>query len=186
MPKEAHPVLSVIIRRFRKKHEDRIRQSLTRLQEAARGQPGFLGEQNSVSHADSYCELVTVFAFDSRKSLERWEGSDLRNRLIADLDRHPHESSKHTQFDDLSVLLHPQSRVSKIEIVLVLIFWILALGAVLDHVAGFLLPQGMPPVMRNMLLVSVNVVLISYVLLPWSSRCITRLKTRFFNRDGMT
>ncbi|KGJ05134.1 Antibiotic biosynthesis monooxygenase (ABM) superfamily enzyme [Paracoccus halophilus] len=178
MPQDTRPVLSVAVRRFDRNFEQHIRKSLRQLQEAAAEQPGYLGEQNSVSHVEDHCELVTVFAFDSQTNLDNWENSELRNRLIAEIDRHPHESTKHTGFDDFSVLLHPQSKVTRIEIVLVLIFWIILLSGVLNRIADFVLPDSFPPALRYVLTISVNVGLISYIFLPWSSRMLTRLRDR--------
>ncbi|MHA6325493.1 hypothetical protein [Roseivivax sp. CAU 1753] len=140
--------------------------------------PGYLGEQNSLSEGETTCELVTVFAFDSRRNLERWERSTLRIQFLAELDRHPQESSKHTTFDDLARLLHPRSHVSKIEVVLILIFWIVVLGGLLDYLADIILPGAVPPMARSVLLISVNVILISYVFLPRTSMALTRLKMR--------
>lgn len=178
MSNQARPALSIIVRRFRHEFKDEIMQSLRELQKAAADQPGYLGDHNSLSEHHEYCELVNVFAFSSRTNLERWESSDLRNKYLAELDRHPQEATKHTHFDELAQLLSPTSQVSKIEIVIILIFWILVLGAFLGYLADYLLPAAFPPVWRSVLLISVNVILISYVFLPWSSNGLTKLKSR--------
>ncbi|WP_226782946.1 antibiotic biosynthesis monooxygenase [Oceaniglobus trochenteri] len=179
MSKDAQPVLSVITRRFRPELAKDIRAALENLQKAAARQPGYLGEQNSLTQVDDGCELVTVFAFDSRANLLRWESSDVRKTFLAQLERHPQESVKHTTFDGLSFLLGPQASLRKIEIVAILIFWIFLSGMALGHLADLVLPTALPAPLRSLLLISVNVALISYVLLPWSSRVLTRVKARF-------
>ena len=178
MPKNLRPIVSIIIRRFRQEYEQDIMQSLRELQKTAANQPGYLGDQNSLSHDDECCELVNVFAFDSRKNLKKWESSDARKRHLAELDAHPQETANNIQFDELAPLLNPKVHVSKVEIVLILIFWIVAIGAILGYVADLLLPATIPDLARTVLLVSVNVVLISYIFLPWSTKLLTRVKAR--------
>ncbi|MFP7571227.1 hypothetical protein [Marivita sp. S2033] len=173
---DVNPVLSVTVRRFRADYKTDIETSLHRLQDAAARHRGYLGEQNSLSQSGDLCELVTVFAFDSRVSRESWERSEARAETLAELDKFPQEMTKHTQFDELAALIEPKSRVSKIEIVLILIFWIVLNSTILDFIATFLLPQTIPALVEKTLLIAVNVALISYVLLPWSSRLLSRLK----------
>ena len=179
MPDKPRPIVSIIIRRFRQEFEQDIMQSLRELQIVAAKQPGYLGDQNHLSHDRGCCELVNVFAFDSTKNLERWETSDERARHLKILDAFPQEKSNHVKFDELEPLLGPQSNTSKIEIVLILIFWIVLIGAVLGYLADFLLPASFPQFGRTVLLISINVVLISYFFLPWSSKLLGRLKSRF-------
>ncbi|WP_281856163.1 hypothetical protein [Litoreibacter halocynthiae] len=178
MPNDARPVLSIIVRRFEDEFKDDIMQSLEQLQKAAANEEGYLGDHNSLSKQGDCYELVNVFSFDSRKNLERWESSDLRKDCLADLDQHPQKVTKHPHVDEFSLFLSPRSRVSKIEIVVILIFWILVLGAALGYFADLLLPETFPAAVRTVLLISINVVLISYVFLPWTSKLLTRLKTR--------
>ena len=182
MPNKKRPLLSVIVRRFPQKLEREIEKSLKKTQRAMANQPGFVGLQNSLSYEDDYCELVTVFAFDSGKNLERWKNSPVRERFVKELDDYSHDSVTHAQFGDLALLLHPQAKLKKIETVAILIFWILFSGAMLRYLADFLLPSTFAPYWQNVVLVSVNVLLISYVFLPWSSMLVTRLKHRVSRR----
>ncbi|MCI2395373.1 hypothetical protein [Aliiroseovarius sediminis] len=179
MPNKPRPIVSIIIRRFRQELENDIMQSLRDLQKVAAKQPGYLGDQNHLSHDQGYCELVNVFAFDSDKNLKRWEASDERKKHLEILDAYPHETTNHIQFDELAPLLGPAPKTSKFEIVVILIFWIVLNGAVLGYLADFLLPATFPPFGRTVLLISINVMLISYIFLPWSSTMLTRLKVRF-------
>lgn len=178
MPKDARPIVSIIIRRFRNEHEKEIMQSLRDLQSVAAKHPGYLGDQNHLSHDQEFCELVNVFAFDSDKNLKRWEASDARKKHLEVLDAYPHETTNHMKFDELAPLLGSTTQTSKIEIVAILIFWIVLIGAALGYLADLLLPDSIPPFARSVLLISVNVVLISYIFLPWSNIMLTRLKAR--------
>ncbi|MFD2741361.1 hypothetical protein ACFSUD_17435 [Sulfitobacter aestuarii] len=177
MPNDARPVLSIIVRRFHQDRKADILHSLHRLQQVAADQPGYLGDHNSLSEEETQCELVNVFAFNSRKNLERWEASELRNRCLAELDRHPQKATRHKDFEELARLLPQTSRISKIEIVVILIFWILISGTCLGYLGDLLLPTGFPAVGRSILLVTINVLLISYLFLPWTSNILTKLKT---------
>lgn len=179
MAKEERPLLSVIVRRFPQRLQREIEQSLGKTQRAMANQPGFVGLQNSFSHEDGYCELVTVFAFDSVDSLEKWKSSPIRKGFVKELDIYSQDSVTHAQFGDLALLLHPQAQLRKIETVAILIFWILSLGGFLRYLADFFLPGIFEPYWRNVLLVLVNVMLISYIFLPWSSMIVTKLKARF-------
>ena len=182
MPNENHPLLSVIVRRFPQKLEPDIEQLVAKIQRAVANQPGFVGLQSSFSHEGSYCELVTVFAFDSEGNLERWKNSPIREGFARELDKHSQDGVIYAQFDNLALLLQPKAQLSKIETVAILIFWILFLGDSLRYLADFLMPGTFAPFWRNILLVSVNVMLISYVFLPWSSMKVTRLKASVSRR----
>ena len=179
MAKSGQPVLSVIVRRFKAAARPEIQASLARLQAAAAQQSGYMGGQNDVSETDGICEITTVFAFDTRTNLSRWEKSDVRNVILTELNQHPQESPNRTTFEGLAILLHPASTLQKFEVVLILIFWILLIGAGLGFLADITLPPTVPPIVRQVLIVTLNVVLISYVLLPWSSKTLTALKARF-------
>ncbi|GJM41525.1 MAG: hypothetical protein DHS20C20_18070 [Ardenticatenaceae bacterium] len=176
MPNEARPLLSVIVRRFPQKLEHDIEQLVGKIQRAVANQPGFVGLQSSFSHEDSYCELVTVFAFDTEGNLERWKNSPIREGFARELDKHSQDSVTYAQFGNLALLLQPKAQLSKIETVVILIFWVLFLGELLRYLASFLMPGIFATFWQNVLLVSVNVMLISYVFLPWSSIIVTRLK----------
>ncbi len=178
MSNAVHPVLSVIVRKFRQEHECDVGRSLVKIQQAVTTQPGIVGLQNSLSTAEDCCELVTVFAFDSHDNLNRWKMSPIREGFVAELDQYSQNSATHEQFGNLAWLLHPKAYVRKIETVGILIFWILVLGTPLRHLTEILLPGLLAPFWEETLLVSVSVVLISYFFLPWSCKMLTRLKAR--------
>ncbi|MBO9457392.1 hypothetical protein J7376_19365 [Paracoccus sp. R12_1] len=178
MSHDERPVLSIIVRRFALEYKDDILHSLDQLQQAAADQKGYLGDHNSLSRESDGYQLVNIFAFSSRENLDSWEDSEVRKSCLAELDRHPQEATEPARFDDIAQLLQPASKISKIEIVVILIFWIVVLGAVLGHLAEFILPESFLRTGRSVLLISVNVVLISYIFLPWSSHWVTKLKAR--------
>ena len=97
---------------------------------------------------------------------------------MARLDAISEAAPVQARFDDLSLLPGPKAQLRKIEVVAVLIFWIVVIAEVLTLLAGYVLPDRFTGFWREVLLISVNVLLISYIFLPWSSRALTRLKSR--------
>lgn len=178
MTRKTPPVLSVIVRRFHQDHADDIETSIRSIQQASADQPGFIGLQNSITPKRDDCELVTVISFDTQDNLDRWETSPQRKAFVTELDRLSLDDATNSRFQDLRLLAHPAARISKAETVVILIGWILLLGTALRYPVDLLLPEGTGPFWRSVLMTTVIVPLISYVLLPWSSIALTRLKTR--------
>jgi len=133
MPKPVPPVLSVIVRRFRREFADDIEPAIHHIQKAAAGQPGFIGLQNSISPKRDDCELVTVITFDTPENLEKWENSPARKRFVLELDSLSNDDATNTRFKGLSLLAHPAAQISKAETVLILIAWILVLSNLLPY-----------------------------------------------------
>lgn len=178
MSQEARPLLSVIVRRFPLHLEPKIEPLLKKIKQAMVNQPGFVGIQNSLSHQADGCELVTVFGFDSDANLQQWQASVVRKGFVSELDTYSQDNVSHAQFNDLALLQHPKAQLRKIETVAILIFWIVLLGGSLRYVADTFLPGILSPSARHLILISVNVLLISYLFLPWSSILISHLKRR--------
>jgi antibiotic biosynthesis monooxygenase (ABM) superfamily enzyme len=172
-------VLSVVVRRFGHESRDEVEDLAKRTHQAVSMQAGFLRLQNSLSSKGYGHELVTVYSFDTRENLEKWEKSPIRIDLVRELDRLTADELTHTKFDGLALLASPNARVRKLETVAVLIFWILVIGRLLGALADQTLPESFSPFWRDALIITINVLLISYLFLPWSSTLLTRLKARF-------
>ncbi len=176
MTSPSRAVLSVIVRRYALEFEDEIEQSVARLQKAVVKQPGFVDLQNSRTEGADDNELITVFTFDSQANLDLWNHCPVRRGFAAELDRHSSNTATYARFDDLALLQNPKAHLRKIEIVAILIFWIVLLGAGLGLLTDAILPVAIVPFWRNLMLVTVNVLLISYIFLPWSSMGVAKLK----------
>jgi len=183
MPKQDTPLLSVIVRRFNQHQEVQLQQAINNIQKEVSQQAGFVGLQNSFSHSKNYCELVTVFTFDSEESLENWKRSSTRQAFVERLDKYSHGDVTHAQFDNLGLLLPEKAQLRKIEMIVILIFWILLLGAGLRHLTNTLIPGILNPFIQNALLISTSVLLISYFFLPWSSLQIIKLKAHLSTKN---
>lgn len=178
MAQETRPVLSVIVRRFRREYAADIEASISRIQSASAQQPGFLALQNSITPKQDDFELVTILTFDTPENLEAWENSSLRKRYAEDLDKLSQDHATNTNFGDLAALVHPAARISKLETVLFLIAWILILNQLLTVPIDLLLPVAIGSFWQGTVQTTIIVTLISYVLLPFSSVVLSRLKAR--------
>ena len=178
MSQTAHPILSVLVRRFRREYAGDIDKAIEDIQKAVADQPGFIGLQNGIIPKRDGCELVTVFTFDTQENLERWQNSRVRESYTKELDQLSQGAATNTQFGNLAILVAPTARISKLETVIILIAWILLLGQVLGPAVGLLLRESVGPFWQNALMTTIIVVLISNVFLPASSLLLTRLKTR--------
>ncbi len=177
------PILSVIVRRFRKDFADGIEDAIKSIQLAVTEQPGFVGLQNSISLKQNDCELVTVITFDTQENYDKWINSPVRQAFVEELDQLSYDNATNTHFGDLTLLAQPSASVRKGEIVVVLIFWILLLSHFLHYPLDYLFPDSQGKFWRSALQTSVVVTLISYVLLPFSSALLIRLKARFVTKD---
>ncbi len=178
MTAPAQPVLAIIVRRFRRDFSDDIESAIAKIQKTVADQPGFITLQNRITPKSDGSELVTIITFDTQDNLERWESSALRNAYVAELDQLSQEDATTTRFGGLALFVAPNARISKLETVIILIVWILALGQLLRPAVDLLLPAGVGSFWQNALVTAIIVVLISYVLLPLSSLLLTRLKAR--------
>lgn len=175
---DPHPVLSVILRRYRPEVADQVEALAQEIGRAAARQPGFVDLQTSHAEHGGIRELITVFTFASEADLARWTDAPARRDLVAQIDAISESEPSQARFDELQLLQGRKAELSKIEVVAVLIFWIVVIAEVLTLLAGYVLPDRFTGFWREVLLISVNVLLISYIFLPWSSRALTRLKSR--------
>lgn len=177
LPATTPQVVTVVLRRVALDAKPEVQAAIDRLRAGARQFQGYQGAEDTYLPATgSYVDLVTVFRFDTRENMQRWEASPERKLLIAEVDRHCLKVSERAAFDGLSLLLPDSVKISKFETVVILIVLILILG----WLADLLLPPMAQP-WRTVLSVSVNVCLISYLFLPWSIRGLVALKKRLFS-----
>lgn len=176
MSQNTQPILSVIVRRFRQEFSDDIETAIKSIQQAVADQPGFVGLQNSLTSKTSDCELVTIITFDTQEHLERWNVSALRKRFVAELDQISQDNATNTQFGDITLLAQSKGGIKKRETVIILIFWILILNNSLPYPINFLFSEVLGPFWRSSLTTCIIVVLLSYVLLPFSGIMLTRSK----------
>lgn len=165
--------VTVILRRIPRSSQADAMRAVQKLRDHARTHSGFVDAKDSLLPAGEHVDLVTVYSFATPDDLGRWENDPRRIDLVSDVDRLSVDISERAAFDGLSMLTPDRSRGNKHETVAILIVLIVLLGLLADLV--------MPPVAepwRTLVVVSVNVCLISYVLLPWSLRALAWIKDR--------
>jgi len=176
------PIVSVVVRRFRPENEAAFMRVTDRIGVEVALRPGFAGLQTKRTERGDHVQFVTVYAFDSQANVERWEAAEARHRLMRELDRLSVESSSQTRFSGLAILTDPADGITTFETVVILIFWILILAVLLEELATLALPGWPAGFLRDAILISVNVLLISYLFLPVSSRIWARAKARLTGR----
>ncbi len=126
--------------------------------------------------------MVTVVSFDSRENFEGWKNSPLRNDFVKELDVYTLADTNYANFEGLSLLASPKDGAAKIAIVAIIIFWILVLGGLLGFLANEFLPVTISAAWMNVFVVTINVTLISYFLLPWSLAFLENIKRGFLKK----
>ena len=182
MTAQTAPIVSVVVRRYRPEDEAAFMRVTERIGAEVARRPGFAGLQTKRTERGDLVELVTVYAFDQRANMQRWEEAEARHRLMGELDRLSVEDSSQTRFSGLSILTDPADGITTFETVVILIFWILILAVLLEELATLALPGWTGGFLRDAVLISVNVLLISYLFLPVSSRIWARAKALLTGR----
>jgi len=176
---ENSPVLSVIIRKFREADKAAANEVLGRFEEALHAWPGFVGVRHNRSSAHGDEAMATVISFRTLDDLIAWEQSDVRKKMVAELSYFIEGEVVKNQLWDLDALLGSGHPPKKWKTVLVLIFWVFAVGAVLGWVADVLSPDFPTGFARYALLLVINIVLNSYFFLPKSMALLHRIERKF-------
>jgi len=166
--KTSSPVISVIVRKFHESDRSSAEEVLQRFDGALRSWPGFLKIiHNPPIHGnDGY--FSTVVSFKTLDDLIAWEQSDLRKNLVDELAEYIDGEVVRNRLWNLGALLEKAQPVKKWKTVLVLILWILGLGAILGWILDIVSPNFPTGFVREALLITINVTLISYIALPKS------------------
>jgi len=176
------PILSVIIRKFRKADMAAANEVLVRFEEALQVQPGFIEVRHNAPSRETGEAFSTVIAFDTLDDLIAWEQSRTRKDLVEELSRFVEGEVVINRLWDLDSLLGSQSTThpaKKWKTVLVLTFWVLVVGAVLGWIADLISPQYPTGYLRTVLLLVINILLNSYFFLPRSMVLLHRVEEKY-------
>ncbi len=175
----SEPVTTVIRRSVRRDRTTEYEDWLERLLADATSVPGYLGaEVHRPAPGADVPEYTSVFRFASVDDLEAFERSDLRQRYFAEVVDYVAADAvweRHTGlemwFEPPPGTVVPQPIRWRMALVLGSVVYLLVL--VFGTVAGALL-GGVPFPLRLALVIAVEIVLMTYVILPWLT---TRLRT---------
>ncbi len=176
------PVLSVIVRKFREADIAAANEVLVRFEQALNRQSGFLEVRHNAPSQETGAAFSTVISFATLDDLIAWEQSDERKELVDELSHFIEGEVVKNRLWDLDSLLGSQSsahRPKKWKIVLVLTFWVLAVGAVLSWIADLISPDYPSGYLRTVVLLIINILLNSYFFLPRSMALLHRLEEMY-------
>lgn len=173
----SEPVTVVVRRRVRPGCESAYEAWLGRLTAAAGALPGYLGAEfhRPASPGGDY---VSVFRFDSVAHLEAFEASDLRARFLAEVAPLVEADAVWQRMTGLELWFDPpkgtvvaQPSPHRMALVLIAVVFVLVLAinlAIGPLIAGWPLP------LRLLLTVTLQVVLMTYVIMPRLTRALAR------------
>jgi hypothetical protein len=174
--KDAGPVTLIFTRKVRPGREAEYRDWVSGIQAASRKVKGFLGASTMAKGNNaSGNEYVSIVRFDSFDHLREWEGSDLRRDWLAKLPVDVVEGEAKVrrlegfEFWFTSPGITPAAPPSPHKMAIVIYVIVVALVTALGPAVQSLL-SGSPQVLRTMVVVALQVVLMTYVIMPRVTR----------------
>lgn len=178
----AASVTVVVTRRVKPGREADYEAWLTRLQAAARGLPGYLGVTTQRPGAGGPREYVSAIRFATLADLRAFEGSELRARHLAEVADIVEADAVWQRLTGLEFWFTPPpgtvvpqpSRARMALLMTVVVFGlVLSIGAAVNAAAA-LLPVPLPGPLRLLLTVALEVLLMTYWLMPLLTRRLAR------------
>ena len=173
----SEPVTVVVRRRVRAGSEQIYEDWLSRLTADAQTMTGYLGAQFQKPASDG-APYVSIFRFDSLDALEAFEQSDMRARYLAEIAPHVEADAIWERTTGLevwfeapkgTVVAQPSPHRMALVLIAVVFALVLALNVVLAPLIG-----GWPLALRLLLTVILQVLLMTYVIMPRVTRLLAR------------
>lgn len=172
------PVTVIVRRVVRKGHESDYEAWLQRLTAEARVFPGYLGTSVHPPGPAGPREYTSVFRFDTLKHLQDFEASDLRRRFLDEVTPHVEADAIWERMTGLEFwftpppgTVVPQPSLFRMAILLIVVVYGLVLS--IGWLVGQLLANW-PYSLRLLVTISVEVFLMTYVLMPRLTRWLAR------------
>jgi uncharacterized protein len=171
-------VTVVVRRKVKPGRESRYEAWLARLVEAAKDLPGYLGTNVHRPSAAEPREYTSVFRFDSIEHLRAFEESDLRRRALAEVVDYVESDATWEKLTGLEFWFTPppgtavpQPSRLRMALLLIAVVYLLVLG--IGNVVA-LVPIETPPSLRLLITLTIEVFLMTYVLMPRLTRWLAR------------
>lgn len=173
-PTRGGPVTVVVRRRVRPGHEAAYEDWLRHLVSGARGLPGFSGSELRREGA----EYTSVFRYDSHEHLRAFEASELRRRALEEVAPHVEGDAIWQELTGLELWFSapagtvvPQPDRFRMALVMIVVVYglVLSIGSVVGAVLG-----GAPTPVRLLLTITLEVFLMTYVIMPRLTRLLAR------------
>lgn len=168
-------VTVVITRRVRPGHEAAYEAALQRVTEGAHALPGYLGATFQRPAAGGAREYTSVIRWADVTSLRAFEGSALRARFVEEVQPHVEADATWRELTGLEFwfapppgTVVPQPSPARMALLLIAVVWslVLLIGSAVNAVVGTALPYPL----RLLLTIVIEVLLMTYVLMPRLTR----------------
>jgi antibiotic biosynthesis monooxygenase (ABM) superfamily enzyme len=171
------PVTVVVKRRVKAGREAEYEAWLERLLAGAKGLPGYLGTTVTRPPAGSR-EYTSVFRFDSVAHLEAFEQSDLRRRALLEVMDLVEADARWEKLTGLELWFSPPPgtvvpQPSRFRMALVMIVVVYGLVFSIGTLVAKVLAEAPQPV-RLLVTITIEVFLMTYVLMPRLTRALAR------------
>jgi hypothetical protein len=182
MSTAAEPVTVVITRRVKAGRTADYEAWLQQLQHDARDLPGYLGVTTQRPAPGAPLDYVSVLRFDSLASLQAFERSELRTRALAQVTEFVEGDAAWQRLTGLEFwftpppgTVVPQPSRARMALVMIAVVFglVLAIGT-LVNAAFALLPFTTPYPMRLLVTITIEVLLMTYWLMPLITRRLAR------------
>ena len=172
------PVTVVVRRRVRPGHEAEYEAWLRRLTENAHALPGYLGAQIQPPSPTGPREYVSTFRFRSEADLRAFEESELRQRALEEVLPHVEADAVWERMTGLEVWFAPPpgtivAQPSPFRMALLLIAVVYGLVLSIGWAVGLFLASWSYP-LRLLVTITIEVFLMTYLLMPWLTRWLAR------------
>jgi antibiotic biosynthesis monooxygenase (ABM) superfamily enzyme len=182
MTTNAEPVTVVITRRVKAGRTADYEAWLQQLQHDARDLPGYLGVTTQRPAPGAPLDYVSVLRFDSLASLQAFERSELRARALAQVNDFVEGDAAWRRLTGLEFwftpppgTVVPQPSRARMALVMIAVVFglVLAIGT-LVNAAFALLPFTTPYPLRLLVTITIEVLLMTYWLMPLITRRLAR------------
>jgi antibiotic biosynthesis monooxygenase (ABM) superfamily enzyme len=182
MSTSTEPVTVVITRRVKAGRTADYEAWLQQLQQDARDLPGYQGVTTQRPAPGAPLDYVSVLRFDSLASLQAFERSDLRARALAQVNEYVEGDAAWQRLTGLEFwftpppgTVVPQPSRARMAMVMIAVVFGLVLGlGTLVNAAFALLPFATPYPLRLLVTITVEVLLMTYWLMPLITRRLAR------------
>lgn len=170
------PVTVIVSRRIKPGREADFEAWLMGITQEAHNFPGYMGTNVIKPSSDTHPKFVTIFRFDSYSNLLHWEESDVRHRWLQLADEMAESESKIQRLPGLEFWFTPDRATPtppryKMAIILTLVIFGLTQGVSPLLRALF---ESWPPLLGQFMTVVIQVALMTYVILPYLTKLLSR------------
>lgn len=177
-PSDREPVTVVVSRRVKSGREADYEAWLERLIQSASSLPGYLGAKVQRPREEGPPVYTSVFRFESVEALRAFETSELRKRALAEVTELVEADAAWSRLTGLELWFTPPAgtvvpQPSRLRMALVMIAVVYGLVLSLGQLVGLAM-SGAPAPLRLLVTIVIEVLVMTYVLMPRLTRWLAR------------